>query len=294
MGVKGVLRSATTRLRDARHSVDRRDEYSGLLGAAQRGGYELVSLQGFHVRATKAEIPNWRVLALRHDVDISDVEGNEAFYEVERAIGARSTFYFRESTSGVHRDFMRRLLRDGFEVGYHYEEGATVAKRHGLTSRAAVEERRGEIVALFRRNCAEFRGRWNPGLSSVASHGDWANRRLEFANHEFVTPGLLAECGLRFEAYADDFLGRFDVYVSDVALFPQRWAAGYGIEEAIRDGHQRICLLTHERRWHVSRRAGLTADVTRAADGVRFEWNRRRLAGSRRPRVENSPGGPPG
>lgn len=261
-------------MRSVHSTKNRSDEYSGLLAAAQRAGYELVGLADFHERVT-SEAEDWRVLALRHDVDIRDVEGNNAFYGIEAALGARSTYYFRMSTAGVHADLICRLLRSGFEVGYHYEEGATIAKRHGLASRAAVEERRGEITALFRHNCEEFRGRWNPGLSSVASHGDWINGRLEFANHAFVTRALLAECGLRFEAYADDLMRRFDVYVSDAAQYPGRWAKGYGVDEAIRDGHRRICLLTHERRWHTNLRAGLTADVARAADGVRYEWNRR-------------------
>ena len=288
--IGGRLRKTASRVRGVHGTEDRRDEYARLLAASKRAGYELVGLQEFHERAP-VEGEDWRALALRHDVDIRDVDGNEAFLAVERSVEARATYYFRMSTAGPHADLIRRLLRGGFEVGYHYEEGATVAKRHGLTSRAALEARRSEVAALFRDNCAEFRNRWNPGLSSVASHGDWINGRLGFANSVFVTPQLLSECGLRFEAYAGDFLSGFDVYVSDAARYPARWANEYGVYEAMRDGRRRICLLTHERRWHPSCLAGLAADAGRVADGARYEWNRRRQAGARRRRAGHTPGG---
>ena len=288
MGIARSVRATATRMRGVHVSRDRRDEYFRLLATARRAGYELLGLEEFQRRAA-SEGRDWHALALRHDVDIRDVEGNEAFHAVERAIGARSTSYFRACTAGAHASLILRLLRDGFEVGYHYEEGATIAKWRGLASREAVEELRDEVVALFRHNCAEFRRRWNPGLSSIAAHGDWINGRLGFANHAFVTPQLLSEEGLRFEAYDADFLGQFDVYVSDAARYPDAWANGYGIAEAIRDGRRRICLLTHERRWHANLGAGLAADVRRAADGTRYGWNRRRSARGRRSGTSDMP-----
>jgi len=261
---------------------DRRVEYAGLLRAARSAGFELMSLADFNARSTLDSAPPARWLALRHDVDICDPVGNEAFRAIEMEAGARSTFYFRWSTVGAHEDLIRRLLRDEFEVGYHFEEAATVAKRHALTSRPAVEARREEIADLTRRNCATFRERWNPDLASISSHGDWANRRLGFSNNEFISPELLTDCGLRFEAYGDEILGRVTAYVSDVATPPQEWTDGYGLIESLRDGHASICMLTHERRWHVNRRASVTADVDRLRDELAYRWRRRRARLSRR------------
>jgi hypothetical protein len=275
MSIRSATRTIALRIRLDYGLRDRRAEYVELLHAALEAGYELISLAEFHARVpaggnSAGVNSNRRLLVLRHDVDIRDVTGNEAFFAVERAVGARSTFYFRRSTAGVHARMIPLLLDEGFEVGYHFEEAAALAKRDGLRSRTDVLRRRQEIEESFRRNCSAFRHRWNPHLESVAAHGDWINRRLAFTNHEFVSRALLAECGLRFEAYGDDIMGGADVYLSDVARSPLRWAAGYGLADALRDARGPIYLLTHERRWHNAGTVKLAADFDRLADEFRY------------------------
>lgn len=249
---------------------DRSAEYADLLRSASDAGYELISVAELHARSNSEHLADRRWLVLRHDVDIGDVAGNMAFWEIERAIGAQSTFYFRLATAGAHAGLVRRLLGTGFEVGYHFEEGATVAKRHHLADRAAVFRRRDEIQALFRSNCASFRSRWSPDLKSVASHGDWINRRLAFTNNEFLSADLRSECGLLFEAYDRGLMDNVGVYVSDVAEPPRRWTAGYGLGDALRDARAPIYLLTHERNWHSSRWSNAQADAGRLVDGLRY------------------------
>ena len=237
-------------------------EYARILRSTAEAGYELISLAEF------------------------DVPGNQVFYELELAAGARSTFYFRWSTARAHERLIGRLLADGFEVGYHYEEGATIAKRRCLSNRAAVEARRDEIADLMRWRVAEFRRRWNPDLGSAASHGDWINRRLRFTNAEMAAPELLAECGLAFEAYGEAILGRADTYVSDVATHPSVWRDDYSPNLAVADGHRRICVLTHERRWHANLAAGVDADMRRIADEASYRLRHglgRVLHGDRHP-----------
>ncbi len=247
---------------------DRAAEYRSLLETARDAGFEVVSLRTFREAVADEAAPARRVLGLRHDIDIGDVAGNEAFLTAELAVGARSTYYLRRSTAPAHAAFIQRLLGEGFEVGYHYEEAATLAKRVRARDRAALEAHREEIEAAFRRNVEQFRTRYAPDLRSVASHGDWANRALGVRNNEFVTPALLAACGLDFEAYDATILGRADAYVSDVAAPPARWADGLGLTEAIDAGSTRIVMLTHERQWHTARVASLRADAKRLFEGL--------------------------
>ena len=94
------------------------------------------------------------------------------------------------------------------------------------------------------------------------------NRALGFRNNEFVTPELLAACGLDFEAYDASILGRADAYVSDVAAPPAVWAEGLGLAEAIAAEITRIVMLTHERQWHTNRTASLRSDATRLFEGL--------------------------
>jgi hypothetical protein len=278
MTIADVAFTVAHRLRDNYIGRDRGAEYSVLLRSARDAGYDLIPLAEFYARERSPDRAVQKLLVLRHDVDIRDVAGNERFRSIERAIGARSTFYFRRSTAAAHRRLIGDLLRDGFEVGYHFEEAAVLAKQQGLGCRSQVFGQRPAIEELFRRNCAKFRRRWNPDLVSVASHGDWINRRLGFENHEPLSPGLLAECGLLFEAYGDDIVGRADVYVSDVARSPARWAGDYGLAEALREARDPICVLTHERNWFTNRRANAEADLDRLADGFRYRLRRGRAA----------------
>ena len=209
-----------------------------------------------------------RILALRHDIDVVDVAGNEAFLAAETAVGATATYYLRLATAPAHAGFVGRLHDAGFEVGYHYEEAATLAKRIRARDRAAVDAQRAAVEAAFRGNVDRFRARYAPDLRSVASHGDWMNRALGFRNNEFVTPELLTACGLDFEAYDASVLGRADAYVSDVATPPAVWADGLGLVEAIarridphRDAHPRAAV-AHDRL------ASLRSDATRLFEGL--------------------------
>lgn len=250
-------------------SKDRAAEYRTMLEAARDAGYALVSVGAFRAAvAADADAPAGPILALRHDIDVVDVAGNEAFLAAEATVGATATYYLRLATAPAHAGFVGRLRDAGFEVGYHYEEAATLAKRIRARDRAAVDAQRPAVEAAFRGNVDRFRARYAPDLRSVASHGDWMNRALGFRNNEFVTPELLTACGLDFEAYDASVLGRADAYVSDVATPPAVWADGQGLVEAIAAGSTRIVMLTHERQWHTNRLASLRSDATRLFEGL--------------------------
>ena len=260
------------RIRDDYLGRDRMEEYRGLLRSAQDGGYRLVSLAEFREGIRDPDDERW--LALRHDVDIVDVEGNHAFHRIERELGAHATFYFRRSTAPAHARLIAWLLEDGFEVGYHYEEAATYAKRSRAHDATDLERLRPAIEAAFRRNTDAFRRRWNAELRSAAGHGDWINRQLGIRNGDFVTPRVLADAGLDFEAYDDSILGPGSTYVSDVATPPALWASDLSLAAALSAGAPRIVLLTHERQWHTGRLANLRADTHRLFEAFEYRLPR--------------------
>ena len=131
-----------------------------------------------------------------------------------------------------------------------------------------MDAQRPAIEAAFRQNVDRFRARYAPDLRSVGSHGDWMNRALGFRNLEFVTPELLAACGLDFEAYDASVPRSGQAYVSDVATPPAVWADGLGLADAMAAGSTRIVMLTHERQWHTNRTASLRSDATRLFEGL--------------------------
>lgn len=276
-GAAGIL----MRIRTDLARTDRTAEYEGLLRSAVDHGYRLMPLREFdRLRRGGALDTAGRCLALRHDVDIPDPRGNERFHSVEAALGVQATYFFRLRTAAPHAELIRRLLEEGLEVGYHYEEAATVAKRRGLGTREQVLAHAGEIADLFRSNVAAFRARWNPHLDSIASHGDWVNRRLRVTNAELLSAELLDELGLAFDARQADLMAKADAYVSDVARPPSRWKDDYGLADAMRDGRQRIYMLTHERQWHGSPGVNIREDLLRLVDEAAYR-PRVRLARSR-------------
>src|SRR5438105_4034276 len=110
-------------------------EYRALLSEANAKGYESVTISSLAACASGRAVLPRLALVLRNDVD-SDVSTARAMFQVERALGIRATYYFRLST--LDAQLMRELQDYGNEVGYHYEEVATAAKRYGYRSSADV------------------------------------------------------------------------------------------------------------------------------------------------------------
>ena len=82
-------------------------------------------------------------------------------------------------------------------------------------------------------------------MRTVASHGDFANRRLELNNTAILDdPQLREDCGIGCEAYDRVLLDHIDIYIADRPA-PQRY---YPISplDAI-PAQRRICLVTHPR-----------------------------------------------
>jgi hypothetical protein len=269
MSRRNKIRAIAARVAVDLRPGNRGAEYEALLRQAESAGYAITGIEDLQSRLAAGK-PTDRVLAIRHDVDIPNVAGNEMFFEVEKRLGARATYYFRLSTAGSHARFIPRLLDSGFDVGYHFEEAATVAKQHRLQTREEVLSRRAEISAAFRSNCASIRASWGPNLRSAAAHGDWINRRLRFVNQELIDATDIAAAGLAFEAYDPAFLDAVGVYVSDVASPPARWARDYGLSDAIADGRNPIYLLAHERQWHSAPLVNSAANLDRLFDGIRY------------------------
>ena len=142
---------------------DRAAEYRTLLETARDAGYALVSLGAFRAAvAADADAPSGPILALRHDIDVVDVAGNEAFLAAETAVGATATYYLRLATAPAHAAFVGRLHDAGFEVGYHYEEAATLAKRIRARDRAAVDAAATRDRGRLPQDVDRFRARLRP------------------------------------------------------------------------------------------------------------------------------------
>jgi hypothetical protein len=222
-------------------------EYGALLERARDAGYAQLSVRQFHRELAAPRDAPRKVLVHRHDID-SDVRTAKKMFALEARHGVKSSYYFRLST--LDFGFMREIEAAGSEASYHYEEVADYAKRHRIRCPVEIRRRFPEIREQFIRNFSSITERLGMQMVTVASHGDFANRRLKVINHELLRDAeLRRRCGIECESYDSELLNRFDMYISD-REHPQYYVPLSPFEALGR--YQRICFLTHPLQWETN------------------------------------------
>ncbi|HLO35524.1 MAG TPA: hypothetical protein VK194_05550 [Candidatus Deferrimicrobium sp.] len=252
--------------------------YRRLLETVLGAGYAVVSIETFRdrVRAGSDE-PGQRVLILRHDID-TDPDTGRKMWEIEEDLGIRASFFFRLSTLDI--PLMRAIADGGGHASYHYEELATVAKRHRLRSRGEIDRHLDEIRREFLRNVESVRARTGLPLDIVASHGDFVNRRLGIPNWFLLDdPAFRREAGIALEAYDDALMGRVTSRHSDTAP-PRAWVPESPLA-AIGRAEPVVHVLVHPRHWRVAPWVNARDDLGRLRESLAY----RRPAA---PRVERT------
>lgn len=220
--------------------------YESLLEQAKALGYVQESVRDFHASLLRGESGR-RVLVHRHDID-SDVRTARKMFAIEQRLGVRASYYFRLST--LDFGFMRAIEAYGSEASYHYEEVADFAKRHHIKDPNEVRRRFPEIRERFVRNYERIANQLAARMTTVASHGDFVNRRLNVINHELLLDrGLRARCGILCESYDAALLRHFGIYISD-RPYPQYYHPISPFEALGR--YERICFLTHPVQWETN------------------------------------------
>jgi hypothetical protein len=273
MNARGIARRAygdylqPERLRDLR----------ALLEQAHAGGYATMTLSAFADRLDEGiQQDGQRTLLLRHDID-SDVPRARRMWQIESSLGMVGSYFFRRSTWDV--DFMRELAAAGCEVGYHYEELATIVKERGAVTasetRALLDDARDRLRATL----PELRAGSGLSLDVLAAHGDFANRAVGVSNAEMLDDrDLRSEIGVRLEAY--DVEPHVTARSAD-GTQPAAWRPADPIH-AIRRGEPVVALLLHPRSWGRAPLVNARADLQRAAQGCTYLVRRmRRRYGTR-------------
>lgn len=220
-------------------------EYEAILRQAHDLGYEQLAVRDFF--RSRDRTPPARVLVHRHDID-SDLRTARKLFALESRHGVRATYYFRLCTLDI--GFMREIEAAGSEASYHYEEVATFAKQWRIRRPDALRARFPEIRQQFVRNFDSIAERLGCPLATVASHGDFANRRLNVINHELLRDtALRQQCGIECEAYDDALLRHIDMYISD-RKHPVYYRPASPFDALGRD--RAILFLTHPVQWETN------------------------------------------
>ncbi|MFB9242897.1 hypothetical protein IV454_20505 [Massilia antarctica] len=236
-------------------------EYEALLRDASACGYVQMSVRDF----LRPPLGPGRAPTIvhRHDID-SDLRTAAKLFAREVRQGVRSSFYFRLST--LDFGLMRAIEDYGSEASYHFEEIATFAKQHHIKDAGEVRRHLPAIGEQFAVNLRRIEDGLGIKLRTVASHGDFANRRLKLINNELLADDALrARCGIVCETYDKALLDQFDMYISDrpppQLYHPMTPHAALG-------RYRSICLLTHPVQWETNWRDTTRCNLRRLAEGL--------------------------
>ena len=227
-------------------------DYVQLLQQARAAGYTIYSLAQFAQLIRDKSGHTEPYLILRHDID-TDCETALAFARIEHEMGIAASYFFRLSTWKT--SLIKRIAALGHEVGYHYEELATHAKTRHLTKQEEVKSELPLIRKNFAQNLLRLRGESGLPLRGFASHGDFANRKLDLTNRLILTEqSFRDELSIDYEAYDEEIRRAYKLHVSDkpypVVFIPE------SPQSLIAKGKS-FLLLTHPRWWKTNLRANL-------------------------------------
>ncbi len=241
--------------------------YSDLLKTARLNGYIVCPVLEYWRLVGSGNVdPKSNYLILRHDVD-TDLATAKEMWKIERSLDVSSSYYFRLST--LDYEFMREIEAAGGEASYHYEEIASVAKQQNLGTRDEVLQSMPQIKKLFSQNLADVRRRSGLPMKSVASHGDFINRRLKMKNSCILTDrALREEMGIELEVYDDTFFEYIENRYSD-GVYPHQWKPSDPMD-GLRRKASTVYVLIHPRNWRSNIKENLHDDVLRVAEGVRY------------------------
>jgi hypothetical protein len=239
---------------------DRLAHYRALLRRLKDLGYRFHTMSEYVGLVARGEAFADPVCLLRNDID-SDPAGAVRMFACDCQENVRATYFFRFST--LDPDLAARITAHGSEVGYHYEEIATVARKLGLTRASEIDAHLDAIRGAFRNNVIRFRARAGVAARIIAAHGDFLNRRLGVTNRHLLTPALGLELGIVADAYDPVLHDRLAARFSDRPA-PQWWRPADPMQ-ALAERPATVSILVHPRQWVCSPLQNMKLAVTRGA-----------------------------
>jgi hypothetical protein len=253
----------------------RLEEYRRMLESFVQAGYAGISIETLWGLIKRREVDgNRRYLVLRHDID-TDPNTGRAMWEIEQELGVEGSFFFRLSTVDV--PLIRAIAASGSSASYHYEELAIIAKRRHLRTRNEARDHIGEAQETFLRNITHLRAITGAPMNVVASHGDFANRRLGVANWAILADaGFRRRAGVDLETYDESVMTYVSSRHSDT-LHPRYWIDEDPLK-ALARGEPLVYVLVHPRHWRTARAVNLRDDLGRLVESIRYAVPSRRGA----------------
>jgi hypothetical protein len=240
-------------------------------------GYTFHSLGSFHALAQKAGgRPEGLHVILRHDID-TDVATAKAMWDLERKLGILGSFFFRLSTIDV--PLMKEMDAQGAEASYHFEEIATWVKQKAWSSKEDVTRHLEPMQADLLKNIEHLRALTGLTMNVLASHGDFANRKVGVMNHALLEDEAFRRSArVELEAYDDALMGLVTARTSDVPA-PKYWS-GETPETLFQRREPVVHILLHPKQWRAAWGPTTRENLIRLWEGVSLSLRTRKAARS--------------
>jgi hypothetical protein len=238
------------------------NDYEKILENAA-GLYSFQTISSFDEIIASGKLSNCKYLIIRRDVDTRAYRVLKKMLSIEQKYNVKCSYYFRKRTLNI--GLAREIARAGNEVSYHYEELAQYAYFHHIKTSEEVYASMQEIRTLFERNLYEFRKLTGLECKSVASHGDFINRKLNIFNTEILKDEKFREkCGIYREAYDKEQMSFVTFRIAD------QGNPGFTDQaiSAIQRGEPVIYLLSHPAQWGADIWANTQENVSRLFRGI--------------------------
>lgn len=238
---------------------NRYKEYAELIKMFQENNYQFIRVKDYK---KLLEIDTQKYIILRHDID-SDIHIARKLFEIEKSMNIKATYYFRLST--IDKKLMQEIIEYGSEVGYHYEELAQYCKDHKIIAKDFAREHIADMQSEMIKNIKKMEKDNNLKIESIASHGDFVNRKINILNKEVYDEKLKEKLKL-IEAY--DIEKYIDFRTAD-RMYPIYWKENPRV--AIQQNKKRVLILTHPRWWNSAPLSRLKLDLQRIIEKFKYK-----------------------
>ena len=238
--------------------------YSAFLKALISKNYTFQTFRQF------IEIPNPKVVILRHDVDLLP-QNSLVTARIEHELGICGSYYFRIVPESFDVGIIKAIAEMGHEIGYHYETmDTTTRKQQNVffgreTLLNSIEEVERNAFEEFKENLDKFRQ--IAEIKTICMHGSplskYDNRNI-WKNNNYRNLGIIGEpyFDINYDEvlYLTDTGRRWDgnsVSIRDKVVSTNSKIAGLkfrntaNIIDAINTGNlpQKIMITVHPQRW---------------------------------------------
>lgn len=184
-----------------------------------------------------------KALLLRHDVDQHPRSALRTA-DIERELGATSTWYFRWRTA--HGPLIAELRRRGHAVGLHYETLTRQVRSRDTVPPVEIPRLITGARHVLRGEILAFEHRYGP-IRSVCPHGD--SRVPGVSNAELLRGEDWASYGIEFDAHLAMRRSGLGFWLTDRSRAEGGWKDGTDPERLLGDGVSPILTLVHPNNW---------------------------------------------